>query len=57
MGVGLWKQEDLATRWTTDRVFEPQMSADQRESLHTGWLDAVRSVTGSVPSYLEEVAR
>ena len=52
MGVGLWKQADLAARWTTDRVFEPAMSEDERELLHRGWLDAVHSVTGD-PSLLE----
>jgi len=47
MGVGLWRQEDLAARWTTDRVFEPSMSEDERERLHSGWLDAVHSVIGT----------
>lgn len=45
MGVGRWKQKDLSDRWEVDRVFEPQMSADQRESLCAGWDAAVRQVT------------
>ncbi len=56
MGVGLWKQDDLKARWTTDRVFEPSISEDEREALQAGWLHAVRSVTGTVPSYQQEVA-
>lgn len=43
---GLWKMEDLALRWTADRVFEPQMSEDHREALYAGWKAAVRTVTG-----------
>jgi glycerol kinase len=50
-GVGLWKQEDLKARWVVDRVFEPSMSEDSREQLHHGWLEAVRSVTGTTPSF------
>ena len=46
MGVGRWKQSDLAESWRVDRVFEPQMSEDQRESLCAGWQAAVRMVTG-----------
>ncbi|MDQ0261749.1 glycerol kinase GlpK [Sinomonas atrocyanea] len=45
MGVGLWGQDDLATGWRLDRVFEPQMSEDRREALYAGWQDAVRTVT------------
>lgn len=43
---GLWKLEDLATRWEADRIFEPQISADRRESLYDGWRAAVRTVIG-----------
>jgi glycerol kinase len=48
MGVGLWKQDDLNDRWEIDRVFEPQMSEDDREEAYAGWLHAVGTVTGSV---------
>jgi glycerol kinase len=41
LGCGLWKPEDLARLWTSDRVFEPQISADQRDSLRAGWRRAV----------------
>ena len=46
MGVGLWKQSDLADRWQVERVFEPAMSEDRREELYAGWQAAVRTVTG-----------
>ena len=39
--VGLWGVNDINDRWTLDRTFEPNMSADQRESLYAGWTDAV----------------
>lgn len=42
----LWKLDELATRWKADRVFEPAMSEDRRESLYAGWKAAVRTVTG-----------
>jgi glycerol kinase len=46
MGVGMWRKNDLSERWQVDRVFEPAMTADQREALCTGWDAAVRSMTG-----------
>ena len=46
MGVGLWKQSDLSDRWQVDRIFEPEMSEDQREQLCAGWQAAVRAATG-----------
>ena len=48
IGVGLWKQSDLTDTWRVDRVFEPAISEDQRQSLCAGWDAAVRSVTGKV---------
>ncbi len=56
MRVDLWKQEDLATQWTPDRAFEPSMSDEVREELHSAWLDAVRYVIGVVPSFMERVS-
>jgi glycerol kinase len=43
---GLWKLEDLAARWEVERVFEPTMTEDRRESLYAGWKAAVASVIG-----------
>ena len=42
---GLWKLGELAERWSAERVFEPAMSEDQRETLYDGWQAAVRTVT------------
>lgn len=42
-GVGLWNgRDDVQAAWTLDRVFDPQMDADSRHALRTGWGDAVR---------------
>lgn len=41
LGCGLWKSEDLATLWKADGVFEPKMSADEREAMRAGWRRAV----------------
>jgi glycerol kinase len=35
---------DIAKRWQRDRLFEPRMSADQRDSLYAGWQAAVGRV-------------
>ena len=43
---GLWKLDDLAARWEVERIFEPEMSEDRRETLYAGWRAAVRSVIG-----------
>jgi glycerol kinase len=45
MGVGKWKKQDLSDNWKVDRVFEPAMSADQREALRGGWRQAIRTIT------------
>ena len=45
MGAGLWTQDDLSQRWRAERVFEPQMGADQREALCAGWQKAVTQIT------------
>ncbi len=41
VGIGLWSAESISQRWILDRTFEPTMSADERESIYTGWQDAV----------------
>jgi glycerol kinase len=43
--VGLWGREEITDRWSLDRVFEPQVSADQREQMYAGWCDAIEAVT------------
>jgi len=43
--AGLFKSvEDIGSRWQRDRLFEPQMGADQREALYAGWQAAVKRV-------------
>ncbi len=42
LAVGFWSsREEVAKQWAIDRTFEPQMSADQRNSLYAGWKRAV----------------
>src|SRR5947207_7416216 len=42
IAVGFWSgAQELAAHWAIDRTFEPQMSADQRDSLYAGWKRAV----------------
>ena len=42
LAVGFWSSEqEVAEQWAIDRTFEPQMSADQRNSLYKGWQRAV----------------
>ncbi len=42
LATGFWgSQAEIAGQWQVERVFEPQMSADQRESLYAGWQRAV----------------
>ena len=36
--------EDLASQWQPDRVFEPGISEDLRESRYAGWQEAVKRV-------------
>jgi glycerol kinase len=41
VAIGWWSVESISQRWILDRTFEPRMSADERESIYTGWQDAV----------------
>ena len=41
IGTGTWTQEDVRAMWRERATYEPRMSADERESLHARWLDAV----------------
>ena len=43
LAAGLYPSLDaIAAQWALDRAFEPQLGADERESLCAGWRDAVR---------------
>jgi glycerol kinase len=47
LGVGLWPGlDDIAKRWRSDRTFEPQMPAHQRDELYAGWQRAVERAKG-----------
>lgn len=38
LGTGFWKdKKELSSHWKCDAVFEPQISAKQREELYSGW--------------------
>ncbi len=47
LGTGMWNSlEQIDGIWQIDRRFEPSMNEDQRESLYSGWQEAVRRVMG-----------
>jgi len=48
--VGFWGVRDIADRWSLERLFEPQMSADQRETLYVGWQNAVAAARSLPPA-------
>ncbi len=42
LATGFWKSlEEVEQFWQVERTFEPSMSADQRDSLYSGWKQAV----------------
>lgn len=42
LAVGYWRSlEEIATQWQRERLFEPTMTADQRDTLYDGWRKAV----------------
>ncbi len=47
LATGVWSGTDqIETFWKVDRRFEPQMDADRREELYTGWRKAIARTTG-----------
>ena len=42
--VPVEKADDAEALWKKERVFEPAMSAAQRDQLYSGWKDAVNRV-------------
>ncbi len=43
LAVGYWKsKEDVVKNWSIDRVFEPQISEEERDKKLRGWKKAVR---------------
>lgn len=42
VAVGYWRSlDEIASQWQRERLFEPTMNADQRDSLYDGWRKAV----------------
>lgn len=48
--AGFWGVRDIANRWSLERLFEPQMSADRRENLYVGWQNAVAAARTLPPA-------
>jgi glycerol kinase len=50
LAAGLYPSLDaIAAQWALDRAFEPRLGADERESLCTGWRDAVQRTLSGRP--------
>ncbi len=48
LASGFWHgSEEIAAQWRVERVFEPRMSPDERETRYAAWLRAVERVRGS----------
>ncbi|TDM11847.1 glycerol kinase GlpK [Macrococcus lamae] len=44
LAVGFWESKDeIEERWKLDKEFTPEMSADDREKLYSGWQQAVKA--------------
>jgi glycerol kinase len=42
LALGLWKnQYDISQKWQASALFEPRITADQRQILYRGWQRAV----------------
>ncbi|SFD87706.1 glycerol kinase [Lentibacillus persicus] len=42
LAVGYWKDKsEIADQWQSDRIFDPQMEHEKRDTLYTGWEKAV----------------
>lgn len=48
--AGFWGVRDIADRWSLERLFEPEMSADRRENLYVGWQNAVAAARTLPPA-------
>ena len=49
LAVGVWQDlPEIEKKWAGSAVYEPRMSADQRESLYGTWKQAVRRAAGWV---------
>lgn len=49
LAVGFWSSfDELRANWQVDKVWNPQMSAEERERLYAGWKKAVQRTFGWV---------
>jgi glycerol kinase len=46
VGTGLWSEADTRSMWREAARYEPTMSEDERQVLHSGWLRAVERSRG-----------
>ncbi len=46
IATGVWTPEGVRAMWRERAVYEPRMSADERQSLHGRWLEAVERSRG-----------
>ena len=47
LAVGYWKnKEDVIKNWTSDRIFEPEISETERQARIRGWREAVKCTYG-----------
>jgi glycerol kinase len=47
LAIGFWSsREQIASQWASDRRFQPQMAASQRNELYAGWQRAVAATMG-----------
>jgi len=45
-GVGLWRSDaEVDSLWTASAIYEPSMSESERNSLYSGWLEAIRKTS------------
>jgi glycerol kinase len=48
LAVGYWKSaEEIAGFWRSERVFEPRITASERDRLYAGWQDAISRARSS----------
>jgi len=46
LGAGIWPTPEALPRLGAARLYTPRISADQRDTLHAGWLRAVERARG-----------
>ena len=46
IATGVWTQEGVREMWRERATYEPRMSEDERETLHSRWLEAVERSRG-----------